>query len=86
MAAETNKTGVDDVQLEMAAHRENSFLQDKSTSGFAEHQEVPKTPEEIREDRRLLWKIDLIILPLVSVMYFLASLVSLPFKFRLDKC
>lgn len=40
------------------------------------HAEQPKTPEELKAERRFVRKIDLWILPLLSVMYFLASLVS----------
>ncbi|KAJ9641318.1 hypothetical protein H2204_002996 [Knufia peltigerae] len=38
------------------------------------HAEQPKTPEELKAERRFVRKIDLWILPLLSVMYFLASL------------
>ena len=34
-----------------------------------------KTPEEIEAERRFVVKIDLCILPLLTIMYFLASLV-----------
>lgn len=40
------------------------------------HAEQPRSPEEIKAERRFVRKVDLWILPLLSLMYFLASLVS----------
>jgi hypothetical protein len=45
-------------------------------SGLAIHEEVVLTPEETRAERRYVLKLDLIILPLCAVMYFLATLVG----------
>lgn len=42
----------------------------------AYHAEQAKTPEEVQSEKRFVRKIDLWILPLLSLMYFLASLVS----------
>lgn len=41
----------------------------------AYHAELPKTPAEIEAEKRFVRKVDLWILPLLSIMYFLASLV-----------
>lgn len=46
-------------------------------SGLLMHEDVQLSPDEKRAERRLVWKIDLIILPLLSLMYFLAALVCL---------
>lgn len=40
------------------------------------HQEAIKTPEEERAECRFIHKIDLRLLPLIGILYFLASLVS----------
>lgn len=47
-------------------------------NGIKMHEEVELSPEEKRAERKLVWKLDLILLPLLSLMYFLASMVSLP--------
>ncbi len=44
-------------------------------NGFAIHAERERTPEEKRIERRLLLKIDTIILPVLALVYFLASMV-----------
>jgi hypothetical protein len=44
-------------------------------NGLALHQETPKTPEEERAERLFVLKIDLLILPLLTITFFLASLV-----------
>lgn len=54
---------------EEAAHKPNGLLI---------HEQVQLSPHEMRAERRLVWKIDLIILPLLSLMYFLASMVGFP--------
>jgi hypothetical protein len=47
-------------------------------NGLALHEEVPRTPEEEKAEKRFVLKIDLLILPLLIIMFFLASLVSQP--------
>lgn len=42
----------------------------------AEITEEPQDPEAQRLERRLKWKLDLIILPLLSSVYFFASMVE----------
>ncbi|KAK4234664.1 putative transporter [Achaetomium macrosporum] len=42
--------------------------------GLSAHQQLALTPEEHRAERRFRLKIDLIILPLIAIVYFLASL------------
>lgn len=37
----------------------------------------PVEPEDLGRERRLKWKIDLIILPLLALTYFLSSLVRM---------
>lgn len=43
-------------------------------NGLADHMPEELTPEDAKVERRVLLKVDLIILPLLTVMYFLASL------------
>lgn len=50
-------------------------------NGLLMHEDVQLSPEETRAERRLVWKIDLIILPLLSLMYFLAALVCMPCRY-----
>jgi hypothetical protein len=47
-----------------------------SQSGLAAHEGQEKTSDQLKEERRFRIKIDFTILPLLSVIYFLASLVS----------
>lgn len=54
-------------------HNENT---EKQPSGLTAHLETSKTPEEIRAEKRLVMKIDLLILPMLALSLFLASLVS----------
>jgi hypothetical protein len=51
--------------------------QPKVINGLAEHTESEKTPEEIREFKRVLRKIDFTILPMLGIMSFMESMVSL---------
>lgn len=62
---------------------ENVAHQDTSTrsmapkeSGLAVHEERLLTQEELKAEREYVLKLDLILLPLLSLMYFLASLVK----------
>ena len=43
--------------------------------GLNDHVGLQQTPEEAKAERRFVWKIDLIILPIISVVYFLAQMV-----------
>ncbi len=71
-----------EVQKEMgAAHYEapcEGQAIGKDGNGIKMHEEVELSPEEKRAERKLLWKLDLTLLPLLSLMYFLASMVSHP--------
>lgn len=44
--------------------------------GLASHKKRPKSSDERKEERRFLRKIDLTILPLLGIVYFLASMAS----------
>jgi hypothetical protein len=46
-------------------------------SGLPADERVSLTPGEARAEKRLVRKIDLLALPMISLMYFLASLVGL---------
>jgi hypothetical protein len=59
----------------MAAH-----IECPQPEGLTNDEKLDRTPEERRLEKRVLWKIDLIALTLISIMYFLASLVSLKFQ------
>ena len=47
----------------------------KAVNGLAEHIESEKTPEEKRELKRVLRKIDLTILPMLGIISFMESMV-----------
>ena len=49
---------------------------DPKFNALSYHAEIPKTAEEAKAEKRFLLKVDLFILPLLAIMYFLASLVS----------
>jgi hypothetical protein len=51
----------------------------KPVNGLAQHEEIFLTAEEIKAERKFVLKIDLLILPLLIIMFFLASLVRGPF-------
>ena len=51
--------------------------QKEQVSGLARHLETVKTPEEEAAEKRYMRKIDLIILPLLTSMFFLASMVRI---------
>lgn len=59
-----------DVEMSTLDH-----VEDKYVSGIAKHADLARTPEESRLEKRFVRKIDFIILPLLTSMYFLASLV-----------
>jgi hypothetical protein len=61
-----------------ATHVEQANV-DGANNGFAKHEEADLTLEEKQEERRFLWKADLVILPLLACMYFLASMVCIFF-------
>ena len=43
--------------------------------GLNDHAGLAKTPEEAKAEQRFVWKIDLLIMPLISITYFLGSMV-----------
>ena len=47
----------------------------KTPNGLAQHMENPQTAEEIKAEKRFVLKVDLMILPLLVLSVFLASLV-----------
>lgn len=63
-------------QVEIAPEAEDGKGALVKPKNHAYHAEQPKTPEEIDAEKRFVRKVDLWILPLLSIMYFLASLVS----------
>lgn len=67
-------------ELPNVIHHERENPEDGPDSmkenGLLCHQEIVKTPEEARAERRFVRKIDLHLLPLICIVYFLASLVS----------
>lgn len=60
--------------IELSRHVEQC-ADEKTTNGLQQYATQTKTPQELKEERRFVWKIDLILLPLLSTMFFLASLV-----------
>ena len=59
-----------------ACQKEQTVEMIEGVTAFGEH--GPKlTPEERQRERRVKWKIDLMILPLLSTIYFLASMVRM---------
>ncbi|CAK7237343.1 hypothetical protein SBRCBS47491_009943 [Sporothrix bragantina] len=67
--------GYQDDQIEMANNiNDNENDNAKVTNGLAQHVNIDRTPEEIVAEKRFLRKCDLLILPLLSITYFLASL------------
>lgn len=74
-----------DTSVEMSAHDDNKNgeglslhldeVHDSSVTGLTVFEERQRTPEEKKIERKLLLKIDFIILPLLALVYFLASMV-----------
>lgn len=60
----------EDVKMSTLVHEKDEYV-----SGIAKHAHSARTPEEARLEKRFVRKIDFIILPLLTSMYFLASLV-----------
>jgi hypothetical protein len=60
----------EDIEMSTLDH-----VEDKYVSGIARHVDTARTPEEARLEKRFVRKVDFIILPLLTSMYFLASLV-----------
>ena len=54
-------------------------------NGLAQHEESVKTLEEIKAEKRFVLKVDLMILPILIIMFFLASLVRTGLL-ELDSC
>ena len=48
---------------------------EKPIDGLAQHVEAPRDPEDTRAERRLLRKVDLMVLPILALTLFLGSLV-----------
>lgn len=57
----------------------------KMSNGLTTHEETVLTPEERMAEKKFIRKVDLTILPLITIMYFLASLVSNGCNFN-EKC
>lgn len=69
----------DKVSIEPAEYRDPTLLLQTNTSPPSSIEEVPKEEEEVIDpklDRRVKWKLDLFILPLMSSVYFFATMVS----------
>ncbi|KIW34299.1 uncharacterized protein PV07_01086 [Cladophialophora immunda] len=62
----------DDIPLVALTHLEDAS--NKPVSGISKHLEQARTPEEAKAEKRFVLKTDLIVLPLLASMYFLASL------------
>jgi hypothetical protein len=65
------------VDLEIAEIETGPSSNCEPKSGLAVHSEAVLTPEEKRAEKKFILKADLIILPLIATVYFLAALVSL---------
>jgi hypothetical protein len=70
-------TGTSDMTHTHVESMGNFEKESKPFNGLSQHQESEKSPEEIRAERRFVLKIDLTILPLLSLTLFLASLVRI---------
>lgn len=55
--------------------KSSKALEESQMDGLKMHAVVDLSPEAKAAERRLVWKQDLFILPLLSLMYFLASMV-----------
>ncbi|KAI1405414.1 putative pantothenate transporter [Hypoxylon fuscum] len=67
----------DKVSIEPAEYRDPTLLLQTNTSPPSSIEEVPKEEEEVIDpklDRRVKWKLDLFILPLMSSVYFFATM------------
>ncbi|OQU99153.1 hypothetical protein CLAIMM_04827 [Cladophialophora immunda] len=62
----------DDIPLVALTHLKDAS--NKPVSGISKHLEQARTPEEAKAEKRFVLKTDLIVLPLLASMYFLASL------------
>ncbi len=51
---------------------------DKTVSGIAMHMEASRTAEEKKAEKRFVLKVDMVILPLITSLYLLASMVCNP--------
>jgi hypothetical protein len=65
--------------MEISAKEHTNHEEDVAgkPNGLLMHEQVQLSEDEMRAERRLVWKADLLILPLLSLMYFLASMVSI---------
>ena len=78
--SEVEKASTEPHELEMV------HSNTKALDGFAQHLETQRTAEERRIERRFLLKVDLVILPILALMLFLASLVSPPLPTSSRSC
>ena len=76
--ASDDKENKDNMELATLTHVEDEGGGDKPNmdSGLAMHAQQSLSPEEIKQEKRFVLKMDFILLPLLASMYFLASLVS----------
>lgn len=51
---------------------------DQDSKPFPLREQSHLSPEELKQERRFLLKIDTTILPLLGIIYFLASMVTIP--------
>ena len=65
------------IDVELLEHPNSNDAEISKDNALSYHQEVSKTPEETLAERRFVRKIDLLILPLLAILYFLASMVSI---------
>ena len=70
----SSKVEVEHLQMANDSYTEKAEVQ-------AMHMEEPQDPEAKELERKLKWKLDLFILPLISSVYFFASIVIYPFYF-----
>jgi hypothetical protein len=54
-------------------------------NGLAHHEESVKTSEEIKAEKRFVLKVDLMILPILILVFFLASFICIELS-ELDAC
>ncbi len=64
------------IDIECLDHTRPNAPDEIKNNALTYHREVVKTPEEAGAERRFVRKIDFLLLPLLGVLYFLASLVS----------
>ena len=70
MAASDSKTGGDDVPSKIHDHDIVGYTEEANKNSGHAHS-VPLTDEEIAAERKLRWKIDLMIMPLIVWTYLM---------------